>query len=153
MRNMRLCNNFQTNLEWCMPFILIPIDSWGRLNAWLNSWMLHVSCAFHLQTETTSLDMDDCDDKVIQNTDTQSNVSMTNPSDTHHMSRCDKWNQSGMSFIVILSPKYSGLWVDSVCQVSPALDDKYNIIKAFTLVNNIFTIKFPGWSMNFDAYQ
>lgn len=37
--------------------------------------MLHVSYALHLQTETPSMDMDDSDDKVIQNTDTQSNVS------------------------------------------------------------------------------
>jgi len=40
--------------------------------------MLHVSCAFRLQTETTAMDMDDCDDKIIQNTDTRSNVSITN---------------------------------------------------------------------------
>lgn len=42
--------------------------------------MLHVSYALHLQTETTSMDMDDSDDKVIQNTGTQSNVSINNVS-------------------------------------------------------------------------
>lgn len=42
--------------------------------------MLHVSCALRLQTETASMDdMDDYDDKVFQNTGTQSNVSITNP--------------------------------------------------------------------------
>lgn len=75
-----LSNNLQTNPESCVPFILMQINSWGRLTAWLNSWM-HFSCAFRLQTQTTSMDMDDCDDKVIQNTDTQSNVSITNTPD------------------------------------------------------------------------
>lgn len=42
---------------------------------------MHFSFAFHLQTQTTSMDMDDCDDKVIQNTDTKFNVSITNTSD------------------------------------------------------------------------
>ena len=51
--------------------------------------MLHVSCAFRLQTEETSVDMDDCDDKVIQNTDTEPNVSITDTSG-------NVWNQSGI---------------------------------------------------------
>lgn len=39
---------------------------------------MHFSSAFHLQTRTISIDGDDCDDKVNQNSDTQSNVIITN---------------------------------------------------------------------------
>lgn len=39
---------------------------------------MHCSCAFCLQTETATLDMDDSDDNVIQNTNTHIDVSNTN---------------------------------------------------------------------------
>lgn len=68
-------------MEQCMPYIPVHIDKWGRLSACVTIWMLHVSCAFRLQTETTSVDMDDCDGTVIQNTDTQCDVSITNISE------------------------------------------------------------------------
>lgn len=77
-------SNVLTNLELCMPFIMKQIDRSGRLTAWLNSG-IHFSCAFHLQTQKTSMAMDDSDDNVIQNTDSQSNVSITNTSVNVHV--------------------------------------------------------------------
>lgn len=62
--------------------MLLQTDSLAKLNAWLTTWMLHVSCAFCLQTEKTSMDMDNSNDKVFRNTDTHSTVSITNISDS-----------------------------------------------------------------------
>lgn len=51
-------------------------------NSQPNTWM-HFSYAFYLQTQTTAMDTDDYDDKVIQNSDAQPSVSITNPTCQH----------------------------------------------------------------------
>lgn len=56
---------------------MLVIPSNFSLTACLNTGM-YFSYIIYFQTQTTAMDTDDYDDKIAQNTDAQSSVSITN---------------------------------------------------------------------------